>query len=147
MYYIDIRAFGKGYDEFYEQTKGMGVSFVKGKVAKIEERENGNLAVRFEDIDNGGRIVEKEHDLVVLSVGIVPNPDYLGLFEGVGLEHDDLLFVREPEEHMSPARTSIDGVFVAGAASGPMDIPDTILHSGAASAQAASYVERVRRKR
>jgi len=147
MYYIDIRAFGKGYDEFYEQTRGMGVQFVKGKVAKIDERENGNLAVRYEDIDNGGRIVEKEHDLVVLSVGIVPNPDYLRLFEGEGIEPDELLFVREPEEYVNPARTSIDGVFVAGAASGPMDIPDTILHSGAASAQAASYVERMRRKR
>ncbi len=147
MYYIDIRAFGKGYDEFYEQTRGMGVRFVKGKVAKIDERENGNLVVRYEDIDNGGRIVEKEHDLVVLSVGIVPNPDYLRLFEGAGLEPDELLFVREPEEHLNPARTSIDGVFVAGAASGPMDIPDSILHSGAASVQAASYVERMKRKR
>ena len=147
MYYIDIRAFGKGYDEFYEQTRGMGVQFVKGKVAKIDEADNGNLLVRYEDIDNGGRIVEKEHDLVVLSVGIVPNPDYLGFFDGVGPEPDELLFVREPEEHLNPARTSIEGVFVAGAASGPMDIPDSILHSGAASAQAASYVERTRRKR
>ncbi len=145
MYYIDIRAFGKGYDEFYEQTKGMGVSFVKGKVAKIDEKENGNLVVRYEDIDNGGRITESEHDLVVLSVGIVPNPDYMRLFKGESLEADELLFVRETEEHISPARTSIEGVFVAGAASGPMDIPDTILHSGAAAAQAASYVERVRR--
>jgi heterodisulfide reductase subunit A-like polyferredoxin len=145
MYYIDIRAFGKGYDEFYEQTRGMGVRFIKGKVAKVSEKENGNLVVRYEDIDNGGRIVEDEHDLVVLSVGIVPNPDCLGLFEGDPLEADDLLFVRETEEHMSPARTSIEGVFVAGAASGPMDIPDTILHAGAAAAQAASYVEKIRR--
>jgi heterodisulfide reductase subunit A-like polyferredoxin len=145
MYHIDIRAFGKGYDEFYEQTKGMGVRFVKGKVAKIEERPNGNLVVRYEDIEGGGRVLEKEHDLVVLSVGIIPNPDYLGLFDGEGLGGDDLLFVREPEENINPARTTIKGVFVAGSASGPMDIPDTILHSGAAAAQAASYVERMRR--
>jgi heterodisulfide reductase subunit A len=145
MYYIDIRAFGKGYDEFYEQTRGMGVSFIKGKVAKVEEKEDGNLVVRYEDIDSGGRIIEAEHDLVVLSVGIIPNPDYMRLFKGEGLESDDTLFVREIEEHISPGRTSIDGVFVAGAASGPMDIPDTILHSGAAASQAASYVERIRK--
>lgn len=142
MYYIDIRAFGKGYDEFYEQTKAMGVHFVKGKVAKVEERENGNIILRYEDIDNGGRIIEAEHDLVVLSVGFVPNTDYLNLFADERLEPDDLLFVKEPEEEVSPGKTNIEGVFVAGSASGPMDIPDTILHSGAAAAQAAAYLEK-----
>ena len=147
MYYIDIRAFGKGHDEFYEQTKAMGVRFVKGKVARIDEKDDGNLILRYEDIDNGGRIVETEHDLVVLSVGFVPNTDFLHLFDGERLEPDDLLFVREPEEETSPSKTSIDGVFVAGSASGPMDIPDTILHSGAAAAQTAAYLERRKRAR
>lgn len=147
MYYIDIRAFGKGHDEFYEQTKAMGVRFVKGKVARINEKDDGNLILRYEDIDNGGRIVEAEHDLVVLSVGFVPNTDFLHLFDGERLEPDDLLFVRQPEEETSPAKTSIDGVFVAGSASGPMDIPDTILHSGAAAAQTAAYLERKKHAR
>jgi heterodisulfide reductase subunit A-like polyferredoxin len=147
MYYIDIRAFGKGYDEFYEQTKAMGVRFVKGKVAKIMEKDGGNLVLRYEDIDGGGTIREAEHDLVVLSVGFIPNPEFLRLFGDATLEHDDSLFVREPEEHVNPAKTSIEGVFVAGAATGPMDIPDTILHSGAAAAQTASYLEGLKRKR
>lgn len=146
MYYIDIRAFGKGYDEFYEQTKAMGVRFVKGKVARVEEKENGNLILRYEDIDNGGRIIEAEHDLVVLSVGFVPNTDYLRLFADERLEPDDLLFIDEPEEEVSPGKTSIEGVFVAGSASGPMDIPDTILHSGAAAAQVAAYLEKKKRE-
>jgi heterodisulfide reductase subunit A len=147
MYYIDIRAFGKGYDEFYEQTKAMGVRFVKGKVAKITEKDGGELVLRYEDIDAGGAIREAEHDLVVLSVGFTPNPEFMRLFDGAPLEPDDMLFVREPEEHVSPAKTSIDGVFAAGTATGPMDIPDTILHSGAAAAQAASYIEGLKRKR
>jgi len=147
MYYIDIRAFGKGYEEFYEQTKGMGVRFVKGKVAKITEKESGNLVVRYEDIDGGGAIRESEHDLVVLSVGFIPNQEYRGLFADEPLEPDDTLFVREPDEQMSPARTNIEGVFAAGTATGPMDIPDTILHSGAAAAQAAAYIEKTRRAR
>jgi heterodisulfide reductase subunit A-like polyferredoxin len=147
MYYIDIRAFGKGYEEFYEQTKGMGVRFVKGKVAKITEKEGGNLVLRYEDIDGGGAIREAEHDLVVLSVGFTPNPEFMRLFDGAALDADDMLFVREPEEHVNPAKTSIEGVFAAGAATGPMDIPDTILHSGAAAAQAASYIEGLKRKR
>lgn len=147
MYFIDIRAFGKGYDEFFEQTKAMGVRFVKGKIAKIAERDGGNLVVRYEDIDGGGAVREAEHDLVVLSVGFVPNPDYLRLFEGAGLESDEQLFVREPEDLVSPARTNLEGVFAAGTATGPMDIPDTILHSGSAAAQAASHIERMRTRR
>ncbi len=147
LYYIDIRAFGKGYEEFYEQTRGMGVRFVKGKIAKITERENGNLLVRYEDIDGGGAVREAEHDLVVLSVGMLPNPDALRLFADERIEADDTLFVREPEEHVNPGRTSIEGVFAAGTATGPMDIPDSILHAGAAAAQAASYLERSKRRR
>ncbi|HER42898.1 MAG TPA: glutamate synthase, partial [Candidatus Eisenbacteria bacterium] len=144
IYFIDIRAFGKGYDEFFEQTKAMGVRFVKGKVAQIDEKEDGNLILRYEDIDAGGVIRRAEHDLVVLSTGIIPNPDYTGFFAGVGLEPDEMLFVKEPEEYRNPGKTSIDGVYVAGAATGPMDIPDTILHSGAAAAQAASYIEKMK---
>ena len=144
IYFIDIRAFGKGYDEFYEQTRAMGVRFVKGKVAQIDEKDDGNLILRYEDIDAGGTIKKAEHDLVVLSTGIIPNPDYIGLFEGKGLESDEMLYVSEPEEYRNPGKTSIEGVFVAGAATGPMDIPDTILHSGAAAAQAASYIEKMK---
>ncbi len=147
IYYIDIRAFGKGYDEFYEQTKGMGVQFVKGKVAKVEEGENGNLLLRYEDIDNGGTIREAEHDLVVLSVGVVPNPDFMRFFEDENLEADDMFFVRETQEHINPTKTSIEGVFAAGAATGPMDIPDSIVHAGAAAAQAASHIERQKAKK
>ena len=144
IYFIDIRAFGKGYDEFYEQTKAMGVRFVKGKVAQIDEKEDGNLILRYEDIDAGGAIRTAEHDLVVLSTGIIPNPDYTRFFEGKGLESDEMLYVDEPEEYRNPGKTSIEGVYVAGAATGPMDIPDTILHSGAAAAQAASYIEKMK---
>jgi heterodisulfide reductase subunit A-like polyferredoxin len=144
IYFIDIRAFGKGYDEFYEQTKSMGVRFVKGKVAQIDEKEDGNLILRYEDIDAGGVIRSAEHDLVVLSTGIIPNPDYTRFFTGKGIEADEMLYVSEPEEYRNPGRTSIEGVYAAGAATGPMDIPDTILHSGAAAAQAASYIEKMK---
>ncbi|MFZ5596106.1 MAG: FAD-dependent oxidoreductase [Bacillota bacterium] len=144
VYYIDVRAFGKGYDEFYEQAKGMGANFVKGRVARIDEQENGNLVLTYEDINNGGALKKVEHDLVVLAVGIQPNTGALGLFRG-GLEADQYSFVKEIDEDINPGRTGIEGVFVAGTASGARDIPDTILHAGAAVAQAAAYVERIRR--
>jgi len=145
IYYIDIRAFGKEFEEFYQQAKQMGVSFVKGKVARIEEGDNGNLIVQHENIAGDGKSERTEHDLVVLSVGMLPNQDALGLLSGGEIEADSHHYVKEVDEDHSPARTSLEGIYVAGTASAAMDIPDTILHSGAAAALAAAHVERVKK--
>jgi len=139
IYYINIRSFGKGFNEFYEQAKGMGVEFVKGKIGKITEKENGNLVLRYEDI-NQGKVQEAEHDMVILSVGVMANQDTARFFPEEKLELDPYKFVRQEDVLASPARTSIDGVFVAGTASGPMDIPDSILSAGAASSETISYL-------
>jgi len=146
IYNIDIRAFGKGYDEFAEQTRAMGVRFVKGKIAKITEMPGGNLLVRYEDIDNGGSVQEAEHDLVVLSVGMVAHDECRELFPAGELAVDETLFVDQPGEETDPGQTSIPGVFSAGTATGPMDIPDSILHAGAAAARTAVYIEKMKSK-
>ncbi len=80
VHYMDIRAPGKRYDEFYEQAKAMGANYVKGRVAKITEKPNGDLVLRYEDIEHGGGLVEAEYDLVVLAVGVQPNSDAQALF-------------------------------------------------------------------
>jgi len=141
VHYIDIRAAGKGYDEFFEQAKAMGTNFVKGRVAGITEQHNGDLVVRYEDIDNGGMVSEAEYDLVVLAVGVRANADAAAFFEPMELALDGHGYIQEVDEDFSPGATSIPGVFVAGAASGPRDIPESILHAGAAVAQAAAYLE------
>ena len=139
IYYINIRSFGKGFEEFYEQAKGMGVNFIKGKIGRISEKENGNMMLRYEDI-NEGIVKESEHDMVVLSVGVLANQDVTTFFPNDELKLDPFRFVYQADSFASPARTSIDGVFVAGTASGPMDIPDSILSAGAASSEAMSYL-------
>lgn len=144
IYHMDIRAFGKGYEEFYQQTKAMGTVLVKGRVGKIEEKENGNLILHYEDIDNGGVKKQAEHDLVVLSVGLLPNTEIMGTFKKDKLLLDDFHFIKEIDEDMHPGKTNIDGVFVAGTSSGPMDIPDTIVHAAAAATHAAAHVEKTR---
>ena len=141
VHYIDIRANGKGYEEFYEQARGMGTSFVKGRVAGIVEKPDGNLVLRYEDVDGGGKIAEAEYDLVVLAVGVQPNPDAGKLFGNGELTLDAYGWVAETDEELNPAATALPGVFVAGAASGPRDIPESIVHAGAAVAQAAAYLE------
>ena len=141
IYYMDIRAFGKGYEDFFQQSKSMGVNFVKGKVAKIRENENGSgdLILRYEDVTKGV-VKEAKHDLVVLSVGVVPNKEVPQMFTNQKLELDRFNFVKQTDELISPALTSIEGVFVAGAASGPKDIPDSILSAGCAASEVAGYL-------
>lgn len=139
IYYINIRSFGKGFEEFYEQAKGMGVNFIKGKIGKITEKENGNLILRYEDI-NENKVKESEHDMVILSVGVLANPDNAFLFPEDKLELDQFSFINQSDPLSSPSETNIKGVFVAGTASGPMDIPDSILSAGAASSEAISYL-------
>lgn len=143
IYYIDIRAFGKGYEEFFQEAKSMGVNFVKGKVAKINENENGSgdLVLRYEDITNG-KVKEAKHDLVVLSVGVLPNKEITGWFKNETLELDAYNYVKQTDELINPSKTTIDGVFVAGTASGPKDIPDSILSAGCAASEAAGYMNK-----
>ncbi|MFO8235853.1 MAG: FAD-dependent oxidoreductase [Bacteroidales bacterium] len=147
VYYIDIRAFGKGFEEFYNQGQEMGVEFVKGKIAKITEKDDGSgdLILRYENIENGG-IQEAEHDMVVLSVGVLPNTDVAKIFNGEKLQMDPFNYIGQMDEMLSPAKTNLEGVFVAGSASGPMDIPDSILSAGAASAESASYIRKLNHK-
>lgn len=94
IYYMDIRAYGKGFEEFYQKAKAMGVKFVRGRVAKIEGLPNGNVRLIYEDIDEG-RVKSAEHDLVVLSVGLLPsNDDIISTIHGEKLAVDELGFIR-----------------------------------------------------
>ncbi|HTY23171.1 MAG TPA: CoB--CoM heterodisulfide reductase iron-sulfur subunit A family protein [Desulfomonilaceae bacterium] len=137
IYYMDIRAFGKGYEEFYQNAKAMGIEFVKAKVAKIAEDEDHNLSVRVELMEEDGRVEDRKHDLVVLSLGMLPgcNPQE---FIEVGQADDG--FVSCPRPNIAPALTAQEGVFVAGTASGPKDIVDTIAEAGSAAMEAANYL-------
>jgi len=142
IYYINIRSFGKGFEEFYEQAKGMGINFIKGKIGEISENSKGNLVLRYEDI-NEGIVKEAEHDLVVLSVGIIPNQEAFEFFHKDELARDPYKFIDQPDILVSPSQTNIEGVFVAGTAAGPMDIPDSILSAGAASSEAIGYLNKI----
>ena len=144
VHYLDIRAAGKRYDEFYEQAKSMGATYVKGRVARITDKPDGNLVLRYEDIEGTGGLVEAEYDLVVLAVGVQPNLEPGALFPEGDLALDEFHYVAEPDEDLDPGRTSIDGVFVAGAVSGAKDIADSIVHAESTAALVAAHLERAR---
>ena len=138
IYYMDIRTFGKGYEQFYQNAKAMGIEFIKGKVAKITEDEDQNPVVRVELIEEGSQVVERTHDLVVLSVGMLPGDNSSPVYH-VPIAGDG--FVSIPSPNSSPAVTESHGIFVTGTAGGPMDIVDSIISSGDAAVEAAAYIE------
>ena len=138
IYYMDIRTFGKGYEQFYQNAEAMGIEFVKGKVASIKEDEDKNPIVRVESVDVPTRIFERTHDLVVLSVGMLPGDNPKPLY-GVPTAEDG--FVEIPSPNISPCVTARPGIFVTGTAAGPMDIVDSIVMAGAAAAEASAYLQ------
>ena len=140
LYYMDIRAYGKGFEEFYRQSKAMGVNFVRGKVAKLEEKPNGDIEVYHEDTQGKGTLEKTTHDMVVLSVGLVPRPEVAKIFTGQELKLDEAGWIQLADEDESAVKTSIDGVFAAGCASGPKDIPDSVLEAAAAASECSSYL-------
>ena len=143
IYYMDIRAFGKGYEQFFQNAKAMGIEFVKAKIAKIEQADNQSVRLRYEDQEGAGAVMEREHDLVVLSLGMVPEWHPEGICP-VGCDTD--AFIRTPMSRLSPTLTDMEGVFVAGVAAGPKDIVDTIAEAGAAAMEASNYLNKLNKK-
>ncbi|NIQ92497.1 MAG: CoB--CoM heterodisulfide reductase iron-sulfur subunit A family protein, partial [Deltaproteobacteria bacterium] len=137
IYYMDIRAFGKGYEEFFQNAGAMGIEFVKAKVATIAQGESQRVKLRYEVQEDGGGVTEREHDLVVLSLGMVPGWDPAGKC-AVAKGTDG--FIESVHPKIAPSLTDMEGVFVAGVASGPKDIVDTIAEAGAAAMEAAKYL-------
>ena len=137
IYYMDIRTFGKGYEQFYQNAKAMGVSFVRGKVASITEDNDHNPIVKFENTETG-EIVEATHDLLVLSQGIVPAYDPNQI---VNMPLGTDKFISIPAPDASPCVSEHPGIFVTGTAMGAMDIVDSIISASAAASEASSWIQ------
>ncbi len=137
IYYMDIRAFGKNYEQFYNNAKAMGVEFVKAKPVIAGNDPDGSVVLRYEDQEGGSGAVTRNHDLVVLSLAMLPafSP------EGVApLAAADDGFLAVPSPKLAPTLTEMEGVFTCGVAAGPKDIVDTIAEAGAAAMAAGKYL-------
>jgi len=137
LYHMDIRAFGKGYEQFYRRALKEGINIIKAKVAKITEDNDHNPIVRVEFLDEGGRVAEVKHDLIVLASGIVPG---WRAGDSIPSEQETDGFFRTPFAKISPTLSTTEGIFLAGVATGPKDIPDAIVEAGAAAMEAANYL-------
>jgi heterodisulfide reductase subunit A len=144
--YIDLRAFGKGYEEFFQRILTEGVNVIRGKGAEVvratgARKEEGDLVVRCEDT-LAARFREIPVDMVILCTAVEARADAkeTGRRFGVSVGADGFFIERHPK--LGPVSTPTDGVFIAGTCQGPKDIPDSVAQGGAAAAQAMSLMVR-----
>jgi len=140
-FYMDMRAFGKAYEEFYERIQKEGVTFVRGRGAEVEVLPGGKLRVKGEDA-NLGRMVHVDADMVVLSTAIEAPHDADRVGSLFGLSRSEDGFFAEAHPKLRPVETNTEGVFLAGTAQGPKDVPDTVAHAGAAASMALALLDR-----
>jgi heterodisulfide reductase subunit A len=131
-FYIDMRAFGKGYEEFAERIKQEGTFVVRGHSASVA-MNNGQMIVRGEDIFND-RLVEFKVDMVVLAVGLIPASGAEELSRMLGVQRDTDGWFSELDYNGSPTDTDKGGIYVAGMCQAPKDIPDTVAQASAVAA-------------
>jgi heterodisulfide reductase subunit A len=139
-FYIDINAFGKGYQEFYKRVREEGIFFIRGKGSEIY-RQDGRLIVEAEDTLLGTP-VEIPVDMVVLGTGLTARRDSEKIAQVFGISRSADGFLMEAHPKLRPVATNVDGIFLAGCCQGPKDIPDTVAHASAAAAEAITLVVR-----
>ena len=133
--YIDLRAFGKGYDEFYTRAREMDIDFVAGVPSEIHEKADGSLYFDVYD-KSTNKLVQINPDLVVLGTGLVPNRDLEKISSLLHASRSSDGFLLEAHPKLRPLESAVAGVFLAGACQGPKDIPDTVAQASGAAAKA-----------
>lgn len=131
-FYIDMRAFGKGYEEFAERIKQEGTFVVRGHSASVAMK-NDQMVVRGEDIFND-RLVEFNVDMVILAVGLIPSKGTEEISRMLGVQRDEDGWFSELDYNGSPTDTDKGGIYVAGMCQAPKDIPDTVAQASAVAA-------------
>lgn len=145
-FYIDMRCFGKGYEEFYERVSNEGVNLIRGKVGYVTDRpvaeeEQGKLVVVAEDTLLGS-VVRVPVDMVVLSTALQPraDADEVARLFNIARSADGFFLERHPK--LDPVATTTDGTYVVGCCQGPKDIPDTVAQASAAASRVLALVTR-----
>jgi len=146
QFYIDMRCFGEGYEEFYKRCSEEGVNFIRGKVAKITDEaltdeEKGKLVVVSEDTLLG-KLVRVPVDMVILCSALEARSDAENVSRIFNLNRRADGFFLERHVKLDPVATPTDGIFIAGCCEGPRDIPDTVAQAEATAAKALSLISK-----
>jgi len=137
--YIDLRSFGKGYEEFYNRARDLDIEFVAGVPSEIHRASDGTLY--FDVFEKGtNKLLEMRADLVVLANGLIPSNDVARVNELFHASRSADGFLLEAHPKLRPLESSTAGIFLAGACQGPKDIPDTVAQASGAAAKAVDLL-------
>jgi heterodisulfide reductase subunit A len=141
VFYIDIRAFGKGFEDLYMRSRRLGAHYVRGLPGTVEEKPDGGLRVA---VENGatGKIEVHDLDMLVLAVGVKPSRTTQKLQEMLGLQLTPDGFYLEAHPKLQPVDAATRGIFFAGCAEGPKDIKESVTQASAAAARAIRLMHR-----
>ncbi len=138
IFYNDLKAYGKGFWEFYRKANENRVRFVRGRPYEVfEDPETKNLTLRYEDLDTG-ELQRYEAELLVLATGIVANDRNKKLAKVLKLKLNELGYFREKDPLLAPLDTGVEGIFLCGGATGPIDIAESVAQATAAAMRAVS---------
>lgn len=136
VFYNDLKAYGKGFWGFYQKAVESGVRYIKGKPFDIfEDPQTKNLTIRYEDLDKG-EIREEKVELLVLATGLIPSDRNKRLAKALGIELDNYGFFKEKDPLNAPLETNVDGIYLCGGATGPIDISESVVQASAACIKA-----------
>ena len=136
VFYNDLKAYGKGFWGFYQKAVENGVKYVKARPYDVfEDNETKNVTIRYEDLETGN-LVEEEVELLVLSTGLVPADRNKRLAKALKIELDKFGYFKEEDPLMAPLETGVDGIYLCGGATGPIDISESVVQASAASMKA-----------
>jgi len=138
IFFMDIRAHGKDFDRFVNRAKNeYGIRYIRSMPSAVKElQQSKNLLITY--VQEDGKLIEEEYDMVVLSVGLTPPKEAEPLARALGIELEEHGFCRTSIEN--PVMTTRDGVFVCGAFGGPKDIPETVMEASGAAACASGLL-------
>jgi heterodisulfide reductase subunit A len=142
VFYMDVRAFGKGFEEFYDRVRMEGARYRRGNPSEIYKRGD-KLIVRAEDTLLSEPL-EVEADLVVLAVGITPRADAQELADLLGISLSPDGFFQEAHPKLHPVETGMEGIYLAGCCQGPKDVPDAVAQGKAAASSAIVVLSKMR---
>jgi len=140
IYYMDIRAYGKDFQQYYDHAKDLGVKYVRGRPSSVYENLDKSLNIRYKNTLTG-EVEENTVDMLVLSTAIIPSPGNKRLGEVLGIEVDENGFFKQDSLLTDPIQSTRKGIFLAGCIQGPKDIPDSVSMASGAAAKAVAPIK------
>jgi heterodisulfide reductase subunit A len=136
IFYNDLKAYGKGFWEFYRKANENDVRYVRGRPYEVfEDPQTRNLTLRYEDLDTG-ELQTHEVELLVLATGIMANDRNKRLAKALKIKLDELGYFKEKDPLLAPLDTDVEGIYLCGGATGPIDIAESVAQATAASMKA-----------